>query len=196
MRGVLASSFATFIALMSHVTAGGVVPGFLGIAVPWVLSLFVCVLLAGRQLSLVRLSLAVVLSQSLFHVLFVLGSFSPTGSSAHGAHHGHVHTMAMTHGETMTVALHGDVSMWFAHGVAASITVAALYWGERAARSVLELFAKLRSWVQFVFSRLVGLVLAPSRLVIAPVFSSTLVLTSVLPFASVSRRGPPSLASL
>ncbi|QCR42142.1 hypothetical protein C1N74_16305 (plasmid) [Microbacterium sp. SGAir0570] len=196
MRGLLASSFATFIALMSHVAAGGTVPGVLGVVVPWVLSLFVCVLLAGRALSLARLTLAVMLSQSLFHVLFVLGSFSPSGSSSVGGHHSHAHSMVMTGGGAMTSALHGDVSMWLAHGVAAAVTVAALYRGERAARSMLELFAKLRSWVRLVFARLVGLVLAPSRRRIAPVFSLTLVLTSVLPFASVSRRGPPSLSAL
>ena len=50
-----------------------------GIVAPWILALAVCTLLAGRALSLVRLASSVVVSQLLFHTLFVMGS--PSASS-------------------------------------------------------------------------------------------------------------------
>ena len=48
--------------------------GLLGVVVPLALSLFVSVLLAGRRLSVIRLGVSVIASQTLFHSLFVLGT--------------------------------------------------------------------------------------------------------------------------
>src|SRR5690606_16871403 len=75
-RGSAAATLATFVALLSHVAAGGAMPGWLGVAAPWMFSILVCVPLAGRRLSVLRVTAAVVVSQALFHVLFVLGSGS------------------------------------------------------------------------------------------------------------------------
>ncbi|MDR2997573.1 MAG: hypothetical protein LBU78_05595, partial [Microbacterium sp.] len=86
IRGFAAASTATFVALAAHVTAGGAMPGPLGVLAPWLLSLMVCVLLAGRKLSALRLSISVIVSQLLFHGLFVLGMITPTGTIG-----GHVH---------------------------------------------------------------------------------------------------------
>ena len=47
LRGFAAASVAVFAALAGHVSAGGAMPGLLGIVAPWLLSLMVCVLLAG-----------------------------------------------------------------------------------------------------------------------------------------------------
>lgn len=74
LRGGAAGTVATVGALLSHLAGGGTLPAVLGIAVPWVLSLVVCVLLAGQRLSLLRLTIAVAVSQTLFHMLFVLGA--------------------------------------------------------------------------------------------------------------------------
>ena len=46
LRGFVGATIATFVALASHVWAGGDMPGMLGIAVPWLLSLTACTLLA------------------------------------------------------------------------------------------------------------------------------------------------------
>ncbi len=56
-------------------------PGAVGILVPWVFSFMISVLLAGRSLSLIRLGISVAASQFLFHVLFVLGTVTPSGVS-------------------------------------------------------------------------------------------------------------------
>src|SRR5699024_1527126 len=79
LRGSAAPTAATFVALASHVLDGGSMPSLWGIIVPWALSTLVCVLLAGRTLSLWRLSASVVASQALFHQLFTV--FTPLASA-------------------------------------------------------------------------------------------------------------------
>lgn len=134
-RGLVAASVATLTALLSHVAGGGAMPGWLGIAVPWMLSAAVCVVLAGRSLSVVRLSIAVAVSQLLFHALFVLGSGSGAAAAASAHHHHHAMTLAPSTADTLTA----DPAMWTWHGVAAVLTVAALHRGEHAARRLLAL---------------------------------------------------------
>lgn len=124
---------------------GGGVPGLLGILVPWVLSLMVSVLLAGRKLSLVRLSISVAVSQFLFHVLFVLGSITPVGSLG-----GHVHgaPMVLPPGTTVADAVIADSSMWFGHAAALIVTVAMLHSGERTLLALRDLAVQAVRWVR------------------------------------------------
>ena len=82
-RGTLAASAATFVALTSHILGGGAFPTTMGLIVPLSLSILVCVALAGRRLSLPRLTVSVGTSQTLFHLLFSL--FTPTASGGPGA---------------------------------------------------------------------------------------------------------------
>lgn len=136
LRGTLAAVFATFVALTSHILGGGSFPTAMGVIVPLALSILVCVLLAGRRLSLPRLTVSVGISQTLFHLLFSL--FTPHGSAslnamarsdnglaallgshshhspAHGAHHASMHSMpsgAMqrTHDSAVMPAMDGSV---------------------------------------------------------------------------------------
>ncbi|WP_292728630.1 hypothetical protein, partial [Microbacterium sp. UBA837] len=146
IRASVAASIATFVALFSHVAAGGAMPSWLGIAVPWVLSLAVCTVLVGRALSLPRLGVAVVLSQLLFHLLFVLGADSgaPAGTVATG----HVHGLPILDLSTGATPVAADLSMWFAHLAAAVLTVAALYRGERLVIRLGVLARELLAWVR------------------------------------------------
>lgn len=150
-RGASAASIATFAALISHVAADGAMPAAAGIIVPGVLSLMVCTLLAGRRLSLSRLSIAVLLSQGLFHALFVLGA-----SSAHIGSPGHDHAAMVAAMPTPVpgVVAWPDPAMWAGHAVAALITIAALYRGERAltalARNAHDLVAWLRRRIRLL----------------------------------------------
>ncbi|GAA1848766.1 hypothetical protein ACFQZV_08005 [Microbacterium koreense] len=190
VRGTIVASIATFIALMSHVAAGGALPALLGIAVPWVLSVMVCTLLTGRSLSLARLSLGVVLSQTLYHLLFVLGT--PSSSRATAVHmHGHVQTLS---GEPAFVEsmMHGGAAMWVSHAVAAIVTIAVVYRGETAAR---RLGALARDLLSAVRRRLiVPAFAAPTPRPVPVVASELRALPSLGRHAdSVARRGPPSL---
>ncbi|MBB3159093.1 hypothetical protein FHS07_002811 [Microbacterium proteolyticum] len=188
-RGAAAASVATFVALLSHVTGGGEIPGVFGIAVPLALSFVVCTVLAGRRLSLVRLSIAVALSQVLFHTLFVLGSYS-AGAAAHV--HGAPIALAA---DAAVPVVSADAAMWAGHLVAAMLTTALLHRGERTVTATRELAARCIAWVR-ARARVVAAILAPApvRRVGAPVTAEVRPV-SVLFSRSTRRRGPPLPAS-
>lgn len=145
IRGFAASSLAIFVALAGHVTGGGQMPGVLGILVPWLFSFMICVLLAGRRLPLLRLGASVTVSQFLFHVLFVLGTVTPSGIAAPHVHGAPVILPATT-GVSETVS--ADTSMWLGHALAAAVTVLALYRGERLVVAVCDLAARAVRWLR------------------------------------------------
>lgn len=197
LRGLVGASVATFVALLSHVAGGGAMPGWIGIAVPWVLSAMVCTLLAGRALSLVRLALAVALSQLLFHTLFVLGLVAPSAATAgmgtHAGHGSHGAALMLTMPATTIPVVPSSATMWLWHGFAAVITVAALYRGERAILGLREFATALVAWatrtlasfdapVPLSAGRTRATGLSPRPLSAGPALSS------------LQRRGPPLCA--
>lgn len=170
-------------------------PGWLGIAVPLILSLAVCTVLAGRRLSLWRLSLAVSVSQVLFHTLFVLGTVPSSASSPVVSSH-HVHGMAsgaMTAAAASPEHLHGDTSMWLMHGVAAVVTIAALYRGERVFNRLWEIVAEFARWAWRRLFPVLNLPVRPLPGRVAAVGEWVPPVASAIVFA-VSRRGPPVVA--
>lgn len=145
LRGFAAASLATFAALAGHMTGGGQMPGALGIVVPWIFSFMVCVLLAGRKLSAIRLSISVAISQLLFHVLFVLGTIEPSGTSV-----GHVHgaPLVLPGGTGMTEAVVADGTMWVGHLLAVIVTVVIAHRGERMLLALRALAIQVLLWVR------------------------------------------------
>ncbi|MGX1793346.1 hypothetical protein ACWIDW_10455 [Microbacterium sp. NPDC055312] len=142
LRGTSSALVATFTALLGHVSAGGAMPGLLGIVVPLVLSSMVSVLLAGRRLSPARLLLAVAASQFLFHELFVLGSVTPVGGLAV---HQHGLPAVLPGGEASIAA--PAAGMWLAHVLAALLTTAALHRGEVLLTGLVRLAGRLTTWL-------------------------------------------------
>lgn len=190
LSGLVAASLATFVALLSHVTGGGVMPGAVGIVLPLVLSVLVCVALAGRRLSLVRLSLSVVISQVLFHTLFVLGASGGVTATGQSSHHGSVALTAT--GSTEHAAGHTSATMWAAHVVAAVVTIAAL----RHADVLLSRLADTARFVADFVARLtlvlIPVVSGPTRVPFARVVRRLRAATRSV--GTISRRGPPSLS--
>jgi len=186
-RGSIAAAFATTVALFSHVFAGGGMPGPLGIAVPLVLSLMVCVLLAGRRLSLVRLSVGVAVSQLLFHTLFVLGAPAAAATATPGHHMtGMVLPAVANDQHPMT----DPALMWLGHAIAAAITIAAVYNAERVVVALASLAERFRVWW--------GAVSAPAPVRVTRRSSDPGGTILALPLLrldpdSVRRRGPPVL---
>jgi len=187
VRGALAAAVATLVALLSHVTAGGAMPGAVGIVVPLALSFVACTALAGRRLSAVRLSVAVILSQVLFHTLFVLGSYEPgAGGHVHGAA-----TASALAPDAPAAILAPDAAMWFWHVVAAALTTAALHRGERTVGHLRELATKLGAWLHArVRTLTVTFGPVPARRVLPEIVAEVRPV-SVLLAASARRRGPP-----
>lgn len=133
VRGAAASSVATIVAAVSHTIGGGAPPHPLLIAALAVFLAPVAALLIGRRLSLFRLSAVVVLSQSVFHVLFVALNATVTPMVASAGHH-HALTLGPV-GDT-TAGAAQDASMLGAHAFAAILTIALLWRGETLLRAI------------------------------------------------------------
>lgn len=196
LRGVVAAAFSTFVALLSHVAGGGYMPGVLGVVVPLVFSTVVCVLLAGRRLSIVRLSVSVAVSQFLFHTLFVLGTAkgitstaTPSGHLSHGSP-----VILDTSSMPMMHDGHTGAGMWFAHAIAGLVTVAALHRAE-------TLLSTAGAITEFVLARLVPAVLAALA---SPVLPARVLPQHGVPILrplgvypeTTALRGPPALSFL
>ncbi|KAA9156417.1 hypothetical protein F6B41_01930 [Microbacterium lushaniae] len=186
---------ATFVALVSHVTGGGQMPGWLGVVVPLVLSVAVCTVLAGRRLSLWRMSLAVAVSQMCFHTLFVLGTFSPSAAAGESSsHHMHGSVPILMDDSAAATHLHAGASMWLMHGVAAVVTIAALYRGERTFNRLREIAVEFTRWARRRLSPvLIALPIAPAHPLVPVTVEQSRPVVSLLVF-SVTRRGPPAVA--
>lgn len=156
VRGGTAATLATMVALCGHLVGGGAMPSWLGVLLPWWLSVAACTALAGSRFSLPRMSAAVVASQALFHGLFMAGT--PGDPSVHlvdppGSHLGHAghlpgsvtgsggtralhegaHSGAQGVGLAAEHALHGshaDLRMLLWHLIAALVTALLLHRGE------------------------------------------------------------------
>lgn len=134
VRGWLTASVAVLVAALSHTAAGGASPAPISLVLALAFSGMVCVALAGKKLSLPKLTVSVVLSQVLFHALFGLGGASSARMTATG-HHGSgavVIGSADTASVVPAEGMHDMGWMWIAHALAAVITIIALRRGERA----------------------------------------------------------------
>jgi hypothetical protein len=188
VRGAVAAVVATFVALVSHVSAGGAIPGLFGLVVPLALSFVVCAALSGRRVSVWRLTLAVVLSQALFHLLFVLGSFEPgAGGHVHGA------AVVLVADAVPTPAVSMDAVMAAGHVIAAAVTALALHRGERTLMALGTLAARCVAWVR-ARARVIAFGPTPLRRVQAVVVARVQPVSVVVTRAS-ARRGPPVAAS-
>lgn len=211
----VAASVSTFIALASHVFAGGGMPGLVGIAFPFGLAVLACLLLARIRTDSVRLALSVGASQFLFHTLFVLGT-PPAAvgvgatTDVHAGHSGHGQLAASSaladfatnaSAGSSAAALHlghDAPLMWAMHAVAAVLTALALYFGE----TLLTSLAKAKdAAVELLLptARMLFLILARALRPAAAVDSAPLELPWV-PALQVRveraqrRRGPPVFA--
>lgn len=200
VRGVAAAAVATFVALFSHMIGGGEVPSLLGVLVPLVASMWPAVFLAGRRLSLWRLSMTVAISQALFHFLFVLGavpsSAAPLTSQGHAGHGAMmVSPVVALSSSPAAVGAHSDPLMWLSHGVAALVTIVLLYRGERTLIRLRELATQMVEWLRTRF------VLVP-----VPAFHRSLLRplacweddarATRLELTPLLRRGPPLLQAV
>lgn len=182
LRGSAAAFFATFAAALSHQLAGGVAPSLFGTTVSLVLSIAVCTLLAGRAVSLLRLTIAIVLSQTMYHSLFS-SMLAPAGVAQHDM-------SAMTISFASAAQTAGYV-MSLSHLAAAAITILMFRYAEVA-------FWGLLATARLIFSRL----LHPLTPVGIPDVSFSLPKHSpdVAPFATrflstMRYRGPPVATS-
>ena len=135
VRGLTAATLATFVAALFHVAGGGTPPSVLAITLSLTFSGLAALALTGRRASTWRLAASVVISQTVFHALFSLGSRGTRFVAADGMAHLHAGShLVATAGQQM----HGNgvipdsPVMWLSHASAALVTIAALRFGEQA----------------------------------------------------------------
>jgi len=209
VRGGIAAAVSVFVALCSHVLAGGDAPGLPGILLCLAFAGMICIGLAGRRLSTPKLAVAVGVSQFLFHGVFGMLGSAPTspgtatfdsGATSVSGHSMHMGTMPMP-GLPMgslpsaTAAADSGMAMpawmWFAHGIAAILTVLALRFGERA---FWQLVALARPWVRMLvaFARPLAAHL-PSVSIPVP---DAMLPPRLVVLSPQRHRGPPALVAL
>lgn len=190
IRGLGAAGFATFVALLFHMAGGGQVPHALGVLAPFILSAAASTLLAGRRLSIVRLVPSVILSQSLFHLLFTLGSAPMASSSSH--QHGAIVTLAAP---AAGAHMSADGAMWEGHAIAALVTIGAVHWGEKVTTTIAHVAIRVVTWLAHAFGH--GPLSSPQCLRPAVSASPRSWLIAASPFGlslePAPRRGPPLL---
>lgn len=195
-RGFAAAGAATLVAALFHMVGGGQAPSALALTLSLVFSTLVSIALVGKRVAAWRLTLAVLVSQFLFHALFTLSpSATFSGMPADGHLHAGMHlTMnpgtPSSAGMTMPATLVGDSPwMWLAHAAAVVLTVAVLLQGERALLAVAR-------FAFFVLRRLVDRVAAVQAEPVARVLSVVAAVPSALRrldtvLDGMRRRGPP-----
>lgn len=176
LRGAAASSIATTIAAVSHTIGGGTPPHPLLIIALSVFLIPIAALLAGRTPRIGRLSATVLVSQTVFHMLFVALGATATPTVA-TAHH-HVLTL-----DPSTSAGAQDAGMLGAHVIAAAVTIALLWRGE-------QLIHVVRAWVHASLRTRMPRLRAEWP--VPASFSATAVyfFSNIRP-GDISRRGPP-----
>ena len=108
-------------------------PEPVGVLVPLVVSLFLAVALIGRTFKAWRVASVVVVSQAMFHALFVLGSPGSAMDQSSGAMH---HSLS----NAVVVSAHAmqTPAMSIGHLFAAMVTTVALVRGEIVLRGLLS----------------------------------------------------------
>jgi len=129
LRGSAAAFVATFAAALSHQFAGGISPSVFGITVSLVISITVCTLLAGRAVSFVRLAIAILASQAMYHTLFS-AMLAPEGIAQHDM-------SAMTL-DFSSAAQSANSTMSLSHVIAAAVTVVMFRYAEVALWGLLS----------------------------------------------------------
>lgn len=134
LRGAAASSIATITAAVSHTVGGGAPPHPLLVIALSVFLTPIAALLVGRAPRISRLASTVLVSQAVFHVLFVVLGATLTPGIAAGGGHQHAMTLSMLSPGPATVA--PDLTMLVAHLVAGLFTIAMLWRGEQLLRAI------------------------------------------------------------
>lgn len=199
MRGAWFAAFATLLAAASHMLVGGNTPAPVALVATAIVVLPLCVALAGRERSLWRTSLAVALSQGLFHWSFgAIGAVTAQGSVVSGSgfaaaaspHADHLGSLGQF--VPMIDSPGAGWLMLAAHAVAALVTVAMLRFGEDALLRIREALASLGA--QLV-GKLPALSVALPRGGRVSTFGYAPARPLATSRASISHRGPPGWLS-
>jgi len=144
-RGWLVALFSTLVAAASHTLAGGTSPSLVSLVIAMAFAGVTCIALTGTNVSMMRTTVSVLLSQAAFHTLFsTISATASTPQVVGGAHH-HGAAVVLLADTAAPMAHHADAWMWLGHAVAAAVTIVALRYGEGAfwrLRDIAALFVR------------------------------------------------------
>ena len=191
-RGAVTGAFATLVAAVLHISAGGIAPSPLAMGLALVFATLLGTAATGRRPSLPRVAVAVSLTQAAFHLGFSYLGTDAAVASAATAHHGapSVAPALVASGSPTAHAAHSDDPvMWLAHAAAAVLTIVFLFRAERALWSLLEATART---IRAAFGATSAVLPFHAPALGAPGFTERPVLAGRLA-TPLSRRGPPLL---
>ncbi|MEO9014969.1 MAG: hypothetical protein ABI275_06570 [Terrimesophilobacter sp.] len=195
VRGWVIAVFSTLVAALSHSLAVGTGPSLLAIVLSLAFAGMACVGLAGKRLSLWRMSASVAFSQMIFHGIFS----SMSGPFPASVVLGHVHNAALASVPVLSsthashAAWHSTPLMAIAHLGAGVATLAILRYGERAYWGLLDT-TRVLIRVLFPAAPVVTVGATPRVSVTA---RTTFTLTDLgVPLLAMRYRGPPAALSL
>ncbi|WP_445443286.1 hypothetical protein [Clavibacter sp. km1a] len=139
IRGLAASTTATFVAALFHGVGGGAAPSWGVVAFGLALASLAAIALAGPRPALWRLTAAVGVSQLLFHGLFTAAG-DASGAAPVDPHAGMGHggvPLDLPGAAAAGGASALDAGMLLSHGAALVVTVLALRHGEAALRALV-----------------------------------------------------------
>jgi hypothetical protein len=178
LRGVAAAFLAAIVAATAHTLAGGGAPGPALVVAVGILGSPFGITLVGRRPTVLRTTAAVITSQLLFHMAFAITSGADSSRLVSGHAH-HVATSASGAGLMIP-----DAPMTVAHLLAAAVTVAVLYRGERLLHAIAR-------GIRSVLARS-GAVVPPQTAYVAPPADAPVVPAARVVLWDASRRGPPA----
>lgn len=179
---------AMLVAALSHMVAGGNTPSFLALVATTVVALPLAVLLAGRSFTLVRTLVAVSTTQALFHWIFVfVGTPNPNASGAPLPAHAEHFGMAAEFVPMLSAEAGSALAMWFAHALAALMTVWLLRRGEQ---SLILLQRVLLRAIEPAFGDR-SIAPTPGMVRLRSVFFGSPNLSHLLAGSTITHRGPP-----
>lgn len=145
VRGWIGALICTCLAAASHTLADGIAPPLVIVGLVLAISGVICTALAAAKFSLLRTTLAVLMSQGLYHLVF--GLFGHQVSAGHmtsiggtGVHANHTVALSIEPSLSVSPALGSSAEsiMLASHLVAAVLTIAMLRKGELAAATLLD----------------------------------------------------------
>ena len=140
VRGLVVAAVSLIVAAFAHIAGGGQI-GAVGFAVALAFSVLASIGLTGRTVSRLRITIAVLFSQGVFHLLFGIGSgyqasavtqLSETHMAGMGMAGMGSQLVSTLPAPAQSVVMPDNGWMWGAHALAAVITVLALVKGEKA----------------------------------------------------------------
>lgn len=196
VRGLVVAMASLLVASVAHLAAGGRI-GAVGFALAFSFSTLAAIALSGRTVSWIRMSVAVLFAQGVFHVLLGIGTGTATATSTYppamamaGMESASAQAIAPATAAGPIAAMPDDGWMWAAHAAAAVLTILGLVLGERS-------FWRLAEWVTYSIRRVLmaPTVCAPSGPTPLEPIVDRVTLRLRLLLAGTERRGPPRLVA-